>query len=486
MAEIDLYVNEIVSSGTWTEVGTTPYLSAQDQPTNYTHSASRNANSSVFGFADSSDLGTITKVELYIYCQHGGSANDFTPYINANPTSITPPASWDWVSGDVTATVGTTWSGVNAATCYFDKPNTSNDPAVDCAYLKVTYSAGNINVDQNDQNPTVTDSSSQFLNPYLVNQSDENPEITDESLQYLNPYPLINIADENPAIEDYANVSIPLENVDIEVWDDLSLNDESAKYISPYPLISVYDETELQDESQQYLTIYEINVSDDISLQDDISNYLSLYEIYQYNSITVEEYAESQISGAGILNVNVYEDIDINDETSLYLSIYLIEQYDSLSLEDYQESQTTEAGIQTINVYDDIGIDDYTLNYLDLYLISEGDNVNLNDTLQSYISPLIINQADSILLSDNIIANISPYLVNEYESINVIDYNLTEKAEASIEINLDENLSLSDYASVAFAIYPFLRAFLTIQKSKSIIDIDGSMSELNVFDNRGR
>lgn len=146
MAYVDLYVNEIVSAGAWTPVGTTPYLNAQDQPTNYIHSNSRNANSDVFGFQDSSDLGTITKVELFIYAQQGGAGDDFTTIVNSTDTLLGPPATWGWVSVDVTSIVGTTWAGVNAATMYFDKPNTPNDPAVDCAYLRVTYSAGPVSL----------------------------------------------------------------------------------------------------------------------------------------------------------------------------------------------------------------------------------------------------------------------------------------------------------------------------------------------------
>ena len=93
MANTILYVNEVVSSGAWTDVGTPPYLNALDQPTNYTHSSSRNANSDVFGFTDSADLGTITKVDLYIYAQQGGASNDFTTYVNSTDTGLGPPAS---------------------------------------------------------------------------------------------------------------------------------------------------------------------------------------------------------------------------------------------------------------------------------------------------------------------------------------------------------------------------------------------------------
>ena len=73
MAQVLLYVNEVVSAGAWTPVGASPYLNTQNQPTAYIHSAARNANSDVYGFTDSADLGTITSVYLYIYAVQGGA-----------------------------------------------------------------------------------------------------------------------------------------------------------------------------------------------------------------------------------------------------------------------------------------------------------------------------------------------------------------------------------------------------------------------------
>ena len=52
MSTLSLYINEIVSAGSWTQVGVSPYLNVQDQPTSYIHSNSRNANSDVYGFTD--------------------------------------------------------------------------------------------------------------------------------------------------------------------------------------------------------------------------------------------------------------------------------------------------------------------------------------------------------------------------------------------------------------------------------------------------
>lgn len=134
---VDLYVNSTDGLGAWDVTGSSPYLDAQDQPTNYIGDNDRNNNSGVFGFDDSADLGTITGVDLYIYADATNAA-DFTPIINATDTSIDPPTSYGWVSGDISGIVGT-WAAINSATMYLDRPNTTNQADCDAAYIKVTY-----------------------------------------------------------------------------------------------------------------------------------------------------------------------------------------------------------------------------------------------------------------------------------------------------------------------------------------------------------
>src|SRR3972149_11387784 len=136
MAQALLYVNSY-TAGAWTVTGVSPYLDTQNQPTSYTYSTSRNVDSGVFGFEDSADLGTITSVTLYIYAV-GVASTNFTTFVNSTDTGLGPPASWGWVNVDVSSIL-TTWTAVNAATCYFDRPNTTNSASVDCAYLLVEY-----------------------------------------------------------------------------------------------------------------------------------------------------------------------------------------------------------------------------------------------------------------------------------------------------------------------------------------------------------
>ena len=139
MAQLQLWVDNEDSTGAWTTVGSAPYLSAQDQPSNYIHSNSRNANSGVFSFpASGKSTETINSVTLYVYCVHGGATSDFEAYIGATATGLNPGASWGWVSIDVSSIL-TTWAQIDAATVYFDKPNTTNDPSVDACYLLVDY-----------------------------------------------------------------------------------------------------------------------------------------------------------------------------------------------------------------------------------------------------------------------------------------------------------------------------------------------------------
>lgn len=135
--ETSLYVNGIATSTGWTRVGTSPYLGTQNQPTDYIYSVSRNANSDTFNFADSSDLGTINSVTLYIYA-YGVAETNFDTFINSTNTGLGPPTSWGWVSVDVSSIL-TTWAEINAATMYFDRANTADNAGVDCAYLLVNY-----------------------------------------------------------------------------------------------------------------------------------------------------------------------------------------------------------------------------------------------------------------------------------------------------------------------------------------------------------
>ncbi len=138
-AETDtLWVNAFdATSDSWTDVGSSPYLSVQDQPTNYIYTISRNVNSGYYTFQTHAGSETINSVYLYIYA-YGASSADFTSEINDTDTGLGPPTSWGWVSVDV-STILTTWNLINTATLLFDRPNTTNSAGVDAAYLYIDY-----------------------------------------------------------------------------------------------------------------------------------------------------------------------------------------------------------------------------------------------------------------------------------------------------------------------------------------------------------
>lgn len=142
MATIQLWINEIISSVGWTRQGSVPYLDAQDQPTNYIYSTSRNTNSDVFGFTNTLLSGTINSVLLYVYA-YGVNSSNFSTYLSDNNVGLGPPTSWGWVYVDVSSILDT-WEKINSASIYFDRPNTTNNAGVDAAYLLVDYTEGPI------------------------------------------------------------------------------------------------------------------------------------------------------------------------------------------------------------------------------------------------------------------------------------------------------------------------------------------------------
>jgi hypothetical protein len=145
MAQQQYWVDNEDSTGAWSTVGSAPYLSSQDQPNNYIYSTSRNALSGVFSFQPASDLGTINWVRLYIYA-YGVATSNFEAILSSSATGLGPPAgSWQWVYVDVSSIL-TSWSAVNTATVYFDRPNTTDGAGVDACYILVDYSPSAVNV----------------------------------------------------------------------------------------------------------------------------------------------------------------------------------------------------------------------------------------------------------------------------------------------------------------------------------------------------
>lgn len=151
----------------WTEVGTSPYLDAQDQPTNYVWTTTKNAEHGDFTFANSGvGTGTINSVYLYVYAASAATAQNLEFYIwdgTAWSLAGTLPDNtpWSWVSFDI-STILDTWTKIDAAKLYLLQGNTTVESDVDAAYLLVDYTSGVIEKNFSD-NGSGSDS---FANPF--------------------------------------------------------------------------------------------------------------------------------------------------------------------------------------------------------------------------------------------------------------------------------------------------------------------------------
>lgn len=138
MATLSLYVDNEDLAGAWDTTGSTPYLDAQDQPTNYISDNDRNNDSGTYSFAGTAETGTINSVTLYLYV-YGVAASNFAAILSGNNLGDSARAgSWNWVTKDVSAVLDT-WEKINAATLLLDRPNTQDEAGCDCAYLYIDY-----------------------------------------------------------------------------------------------------------------------------------------------------------------------------------------------------------------------------------------------------------------------------------------------------------------------------------------------------------
>ena len=135
----------------WTRVGTTPWLSSQNQPTDYVWTATKKAQIGDWSFANTArpPTDTLNGVTLYVYGQSAGVSGDNTFYIYDGSTwyDVSLPAlptSWGWVNVSLNTWINT-WTKVDAAQLYIAHANTTNRSDVDAAYLLVDYTAASKN-----------------------------------------------------------------------------------------------------------------------------------------------------------------------------------------------------------------------------------------------------------------------------------------------------------------------------------------------------
>jgi hypothetical protein len=140
-ATLVLWVNAYNAAYTqWTTVGTSPYLNAQDQPSNYGWSSTDGAIWGDFDFQDTNQTGTIQSVTLFIYAKCTGSSDrELVCTIAGTSYTMTLPTDWAWVNASFTSTLDT-WQKINNAQLFMEQKAKSNTVSVDAAYIEVEFS----------------------------------------------------------------------------------------------------------------------------------------------------------------------------------------------------------------------------------------------------------------------------------------------------------------------------------------------------------
>jgi len=146
---LELYVDSFDNSRTqWTRHGSSPYLDAQDQPSNYVEVPQgqelENQRIGDFGFEDAGQSGQINSVFLYLYCRRAEEQDTARVYLwdgSSWGSAISwSNAAWGWQSWDVSSRLDT-WSKIDGALIYLRGSNDQDKGQIgaDAAYLLVDY-----------------------------------------------------------------------------------------------------------------------------------------------------------------------------------------------------------------------------------------------------------------------------------------------------------------------------------------------------------
>lgn len=140
-ASLVLWVNAYNAAKTqWTTVGTSPYLDAQDQPSNYGWTSTDEAFWGDFDFQDTSQTGIVQSVTLSIYAKCNASSDrELVCTIGGTSDTMMLPTDWAWVNASFTSTLDT-WQKINDAQLFMQQKAKSNTVSVDTAYLEVEFS----------------------------------------------------------------------------------------------------------------------------------------------------------------------------------------------------------------------------------------------------------------------------------------------------------------------------------------------------------
>lgn len=164
----------------WTTVGTTPYLSSINYPTDYIYTSITGGTEEKFDFANASATGAINDVKICVYTRTDGDEqleisihNSTDRYIVAQPTLST---SWTWYNYSCLPILPT-WTQVNYAKLRLQmiKVGGSADVYVDAALVSVNYTSLNYELDLEVQWTNVDyDENSEYLCVYRGSMGSEN------------------------------------------------------------------------------------------------------------------------------------------------------------------------------------------------------------------------------------------------------------------------------------------------------------------------
>lgn len=146
----DLYVNGFDSTDTaWTETGASPYLDAQDQPTNIISTATDLAEEGYFTFPSTSATSGDVTVTLYIYCKNDdGAGNDIASVFydhgggeTDSGVDVGDQTTYDW---DTVSLGSMTYTQFNALKIMFrfQKITQPDDVYIDAMYANVVQAGG--------------------------------------------------------------------------------------------------------------------------------------------------------------------------------------------------------------------------------------------------------------------------------------------------------------------------------------------------------
>ena len=136
----------------WIKIGTSPYLSTQNQPTDYVYKVARGVGKKIgdFSFPNSGaeNANTLTDVKVYIYGKTGEDPDlgqnsiTFGVHDGSSYTEFihTPGTSWGWTSKSIFSKINT-WAKLDACKIYLRTTITTADhyAYADCMYLEATY-----------------------------------------------------------------------------------------------------------------------------------------------------------------------------------------------------------------------------------------------------------------------------------------------------------------------------------------------------------